>query len=333
MAKSKVRLRDIAIEAGVSVSTVSLVLNGKALQGNVRISTPTIREIERIAIKLGYLSRGTVGLVVPWIWPSVEIPMIQGITQVFKEAHYNLAIGVMTSRNLAIEIEELQGMDAKGFDSIIIQPSFELMSQPELLRNHFQNWERVVIVNQVTCPDVWYPHVTVDQKQCGYVATRHLLDQGHRNVACVSEFAPKDSDRILAARYEGYSDAMEEFALRPTMVIRDNESPLVVLKDITAAFCLRYQGAADLLGACLDEGIRVPDDLSIVGMADEREKTAVRPKLTTVDIRASEMGILAAQMILDLTEGKPVESSVLQPNLIIRDSTYSMHAELEEILD
>ena len=122
MGKRKIRLQDVAERAGVSVSTVSLVLNDKAVQGNVRISDRTIQKVIRTALSMGYLQRGTVGLIVPWLWPSVEIPLIEGITQVFREAHYNLAMGVTTNRRLEMELEELRAMDNKGFDSIILQP-------------------------------------------------------------------------------------------------------------------------------------------------------------------------------------------------------------------
>ncbi|MBT3606295.1 MAG: LacI family DNA-binding transcriptional regulator, partial [Candidatus Latescibacteria bacterium] len=65
MGKRKVRLQDVAERAGVSVSTVSLVLNDKAVQGNVRISDQTIHKVRRVALSMGYLLRGTVGLMMP----------------------------------------------------------------------------------------------------------------------------------------------------------------------------------------------------------------------------------------------------------------------------
>jgi len=320
MGKRRVTLRNVAERANVSVSTVSLVLNDKALDGNVRISDQTIRMVRRAALEMGYLLRGTVGLIVPWIWPAVEVPLIKGITEVFREAHYSLAMGVTTGRHLDVELEEIRAMDTKGFDSIIIQPGFELMAQPELLRRNFRNWKHVVVANLLPCPGFTY--VTVDPVQCGYIATKHLLDLGHRRVVCARGNIP-GKDPILAARTEGYVKAMADYGLQP-LVLRGKEETLAFAEDVTAVFCCRYRAAADFAGACIDRKIRVPDDLSIVGIADDREKVLVRPKLTTVDLRAYEMGRMIAQMVLDAVDGQQPESMVLQPDLVVRDSTRAL---------
>jgi LacI family transcriptional regulator len=320
MGKRKVRLQDVAERAGVSVSTVSLVLNDKAVQGNVRISDQTIHKVRRVALSMGYLLRGTVGLMMPWIWPSVEIPLIDGITQVFKKAHYNLGMGVTTGRKLEMELEELRGMDNKGFDSVIMQPSYELLEDPDLLRENFRNWKRVIVVNQF--PHVAFNYVAVDQGMCGYLATQHLIDQGHRHIVCARGDV-SDPVRILDARVAGYEKAMVEAGLVP-LVQREKEDSLTIETGVTAVYCCRYHGAVDLLSRCFDLGMRVPDDLSIVGTADEREKQVSRPRLTTVDIRAQEMGQLVAEKVLDLIDGKSVESVVLEPRLIARDSVRQM---------
>jgi len=64
----------------------------------------------------------------------------------------------------------------------------------------------------------------------------------------------------------------------------------------------------------------VPQDISIIGIADDREKQVARPRMCTVDIRARDMGFLAAEMVMELIDGKSVESVVLKPRLIKRDS-------------
>ena len=320
MGKHRVRLRDIAERAGVSEATVSLVLNDKAANGNVRISGQTIQKVRQTALSMGYLLRGTVGLMVPWIWPSVEIPLLDGITQVFKQAHYNLAMGVTTGRKLEMELEELRGMDSKGFDSVIMQPGYELMADPDLLRKNFRNWKRVMVVNQF--PHADFNYVTIDQEMCGYLATQHLIDQRHRYISCARGHV-HDPVQILDARVSGYERAMFEAGLIP-LIQRERESELNIELGVTAIYCCRYHGAVDLLSRCYDLGVRVPDDLSIVGTADEREKQVSRPRLTTVDIRAQEMGQLVAEKVLDLIDGKSVKSVVLKPRLIERDSVKHM---------
>lgn len=318
MGKRRVRLHDIAERAGVSAATVSLVLNDKASQGNVRISEETIQRVRRTALSMGYLLRGTVGLIVPWLWSSVEIPLIQGITEVFREAHYNLAMGVMTGRNLDVEIEELRAMDRKGFESVILQPGFEMMAKPDLLRDNFRNWQRAVIINQFPLAD--FSYVTINQELCGYLATRHLIEMGHQNIACANgRMNVMGADRILGTRAKGYERAMLESGLLPRMLFGE-EDALDVPGDVTAIYCSRFRGAANLVGRCIDQGVRVPDDLSIVGTGNDREKWVVRPTITTIDMQAEEMGKQAAEMVLNLMDGKSVENVILEPKLILRDS-------------
>ena len=318
MGKRRVRLKDIAKRAGVSIATVSLVLNDKALKGNVRISDQTVQRVRREALAMGYFSYGMVGLIVPWLWPSVEIPMIQGITEVFRKAHYNLSMGVMSGRDLKVEMEELRAMDNKGFEAVLFEAGFDLMAHPELLRNNYKNWKRVVVINQFPHDD--FAYVTIDQEACGYLATRYLQEQGHRHIACAGgHFNVAGADRILKARFQGYDRAMREAGLSP-VVFWGEEDTLEIPDHITAIYCCRFRGATNLLGRCIDLGIRVPEKVSIVGMGDDREKTIVRPKVTTLDVRAYEMGVLAAEMVLNLIDGKSVTSKTLAPKLIERDS-------------
>lgn len=317
MGRRRVRLQDIAERVGVSVATVSLVLNNKALSGRVRISNQTIQDVKSAATELGYWQGRSVGLIVPWLRESVEIPMVEEITKVLKEAHCNLVLGTMTRRNLEAELEEIRAMNKKGCDALIFEPGFEIMTQPDLLRKCFRNSDRVVLVNQLPCDE--FSYVTVDQERCGYIATEHLLALGHRDVACLFwERLP--GDPILAGRYKGYEKAMAEYGLSP-ILIRDQNTLLKDVKKISAVFCCRYWGATDLLRACLDKGIRVPDDLSVVGIADDREKQVAYPTLTTVDVMGHKMGTQSAQMVLSMMNGEGVECQILEPKLIVREST------------
>jgi LacI family transcriptional regulator len=325
MGKRRVRLQDIAEKAGVSVSTVSLVLNDKAMAGNVRISDQTIQRVRRTAFALGYLTHGTVGLVMDWISESFELRLIYGITEVFKEAHYNLAMGVTTDNNLDVEVEEIRAMDNKGFEGLILRPSLDLMAQLDLLHETFRNWKHVVLINKLESSE--FSTVTVDQVQCGYLATRHLLDCGHRKIACLTG-GTRDHYPLLDFRFDGYKRAMSEAGFAPVELVdiegKTDVSTLVKRKKITALFCCRYLDAADVLGHYLDRELSVPDDLSIVGVADDREKRVVRPQLTTVDVKPEEMGQHAAEMVLNLIDGKSVQSVVLEPELLMRDSVRAL---------
>ena len=145
----RVRLQDVADRVGVSTATVSLVLNDKADSGNVRISDQTVDRVRQAAWEMGYVLRGTVGLIIRSISSSVEVPLIRGITGTFREAHCNLAMGVETRHDADLELSEIRAMSARGFESLIVQPTINLLRDPAILRDNFRNWKRVVVLNQL----------------------------------------------------------------------------------------------------------------------------------------------------------------------------------------
>jgi LacI family transcriptional regulator len=338
--KPGVRLRDIAEEAGVSISTVSLVLNDKALDGNVRISEPTIQYVQRIAREMNYfpnlsaramLSGRTtiVGLILYEIkYSSSQLPMVQGISEVLKEEHYTLAAGMFTEGDLNLELEEIRVMIQKGFDCLILEASETLLEQAEDIPEFCNHSDRIILINRPSV--LGLASVKVDNEAAGYLATRHLLESGHRRIAFGGDHCSVDEApicRVLDStldRFRGYLRAMDEFGADPIAVEDAREVVDLLPQGVTAAYCSRSWGAADLLGVCLDRGIRVPEALAIIGQDDAREKSVVRPRISTVNMRTQEVGRLAARMALEVIEGKTPESVVLEPELIVRESTQAL---------
>ena len=329
MGKRRTTLRDIAEKANVSVSTVSLVLNDKAREGNVRISDQTIRHVQRIAAESGYLFKGIIGLIVPQI-DSYFSPMITAIMEVLRERKYSLAMGLQTGWDLQQEIEEVRAMENKGFDGLILSATPRLVAQFDRSPDFFQNGTRVVLTNWVSHFGTAY--ATVNHKRCGYLAAKHLLELGHRRIAFVGAHYPSEDDAtdtltdtlidtaIVDARFQGYLEAMKEYD-QPYVSVERAEDVLGLPGKVTAAYCGRALWAADLLGACFDKGVRVPDDLSIVGQDDNRGRTAARPRLTAVHVREREIGRRAAEMVLATIDGEKPESVILEPELVVREST------------
>ena len=321
MGKRRVTLRHIAEKANVSVSTVSLVLNDKARDGNVRISDQTIRHVQRIAAESGYLFKGIIGLIVPQI-DTYFSPMITGIMGVLRERKYSLAMGLQTGWDVQREIEEVRAMENKGFDGLILSATPRLVAQFDRSTDFLQNGTCVVLTNWVS--DFGIAYATVNHKRCGYLAAKHLLELGHRRIAFVGAHYPSEEHTtdtlIVDARFQGYLEAMVEYD-QPYVSVERAEDVLGLPGNVTAAYCGRALWAVDLLGACFDKGVRVPDDLSIVGQDDNREKAAARPPLTAVHVREREVGRQAAEMVLEAIDGKKPGSVILEPELVVREST------------
>ena len=332
MGAQKVTLRDIAERAHVAISTVSMVLNNKALEGRVRISNQTIRKVRQIAREVGYLSarQTVVGLIMTWFREATEVPMTHSIIERLREGdNYHLAMGLTTKADPKAEFEELHIVDRKGFDGVIMEPSFALLNQLESEPGLFANWKNLVFLNRYPFGEI--PCVTIDHKRCGYLATRHLLDGGHRRIAFMEghydavplSYRPFSEGRIVRDRFSGYCAAMAE-AGEECFSVQGVKDFLAVREDVTGVYCAHTRGSTELLTECWQAGIQVPDDLSIVGQDDELAKEMARPPLTVVDVRAGEVGALAAQMVMDLLDGEAPESAVLDPRLVVRESVRSL---------
>ena len=117
-------------------------------------------------------------------------------------------------------------MNNKGFESVILQPSFDLLAHPKLLCDNFKNWKRAVVINQLPQDD--FAYVTVDQEACGYLATQYLIDKGHRQIVCLGRRTIQRNDPILAARTAGYKCAMDESGLKPLVLNRERRKKLTI---------------------------------------------------------------------------------------------------------
>lgn len=331
-----ITLKDIARKAEVSVATVSLVLNNKASSGTVRISEDTVQRVRSVAESLDYfpnlsaraMSGGKtsiIGLILSEIkYSSDQLPLIHGISDVFEESGFSLAMNRVTHTNPDIEMEEIRVANRKGFDGLILEGTGAFLSRAEQLKEAFRNWRNVVLINRPAVAG--FTTVNVDQEQAGYLATRHLLDHGHRSVAfagrhpAIEDRDDPEAPRNMVARFRGYVRAVEEADVAPVVVSR-GEDLLNERNGVTGVYCALSYDGPDLLATCIDRRIRVPDDLSIVGQDDAREKQIIRPAMTTVNMRSEEMGKTAAQAVIRKIDGGEVEDVTLAPELVVRDST------------
>ena len=339
-----ITLKDIARKAEVSVATVSLVLNQKASRGTVRISDETIARVQRVADELDYfpnlsaraMSGGKtsiVGLILSEIkYSSAQLPLIYGITEVLDEAGFSLAMGRATISSPDIETEEIRVTNRKGFDGLILEATGAFLNEAERFKSSFKDWRRVVLINRPAAAG--YTTVAVDQEEMGLIATRHLLDLGHRRVAFagrhpdIEDHDDPDAPSNMVARYRGYRRTVQEAGIEE-IVVRRGEDLLQSGLPATGVYCALSYDGPDLLAACHDRGIRVPDDLSIVGQDESREKEIVRPAMTTVNMHSGELGKAAARAVVTLVDGGEVENVLLSPELEIRDSTTSAADEAE----
>jgi len=324
-------LAAIAAEARVSLPTVSKVVNGR------RDVAPATRAlIERLLDEHHYARAGTRrhrsaglvdlvfnGLDSPW---AVEI--LRGVED-WGTVHSTAVVVSAVRHGNARPASWTSALASHDTDGVILVTSELTGSQLEQLRNA---GIPLVVVDPVNPPPPDLPSVGATNWAGGLAATEHLLGLGHRRVGAIA--GPGDY-LCSRARTDGYRSALERagIPLDPALVrygdfeheggfTRGGEL-LDLSEPPTAIFAGSDQQAFGLYEAARQRGLRVPQDLSVVGFDDLPITRWVSPPLTTVRQPLAEMGRTAAQMLGDLIAGVPLRTSrvELSTELIVREST------------
>jgi len=327
-------LADIARLAGVSPPTVSKVINGRA-----EVSRETREHVQRLLHEHGYRRRGRttkpsalLELVFHELAGVYPIQIINGVEQV--AGKHNLAVVVSESRGKTRPGRGwTDGVLSRGPTGVI--PVFSDLSLDQRARLSAAGIP-VVVVDPLGVPDDELPSVGSTNWLGGLSATRHLLDLGHRRIAVIT--GPNWA-LCSRARLDGYRAALDAAGVPvEPQLIRDgafetedgltHASELLRLPDPpTAIFALNDGMAIGVYYAAAQAGLRIPDDLSVVGFDDYFVNAWLVPPLTTVRQPLTEMGAAAAQLVVDLSRGRelPARRRELATELIVRASTAAPH--------
>lgn len=327
----RVRLTDIATEAGVSLSTISKVLNG-----HIDVSPATRARIEDLLGKRGYSRRGTperprgdlIDLVFHEFEASWSMEIIAGVEEVAKEN--GLAVVVTESGSRHSGDDWLEGVLRRRPAGIVLVVSDIPDRQRARLATRGIPF---AIIDSAGDPPADVPSVGSANWSGGLAATRHLIELGHTRIAAVT--GPGDMMCSLA-RLDGYRSAMASAGLDvdPAWVRmgnfyveggRDAARELLALPHPpTAIFAGNDLQALGVYDAARERGMRLPDDLSVVGFDDIAPARWVSPALTTVHQPLRRMGAEATRMVLDAaTRPAPAVTPRLDlaTHLVVRGST------------
>lgn len=331
----KANIFDVARKSGLSVVTVSRVINNAG----------TVREANRIKVlhamqELGYspnaaarsLARGktgVIGITIMTLNDSFLDAVVKEINDKLAEHHYLMALFISQEdendmQNTIFHEDRVDGV-------IVLSPINEEKYEQELTR---KNLPYVLVDNQKdnSCA----PSVQVDNFRGGYEATKHLIDLGHVSIAHI-----RGPGSFLSSneRARGYQEAMLEAGLECRIEqgnfnipsgyeiaehwIKSGSLP-------SAVFAGDDMIAFGVMDALKNNGLRIPEDLSVVGYDDQLFATQLRPWLTTVRQPVENIGTQAIELLLkqirsmeDMQDNE-TKHIKLQPELIIRDSTKSL---------
>ncbi len=309
-------IAQIARAAGVSVPTVSKVLNGRA-----DVADATRAHIERVIEEYGFVRNraaralrqgktGLVDLVVPRLDDEYFLLILQGVEQRLKEAGMRL---VLTSTQYQTEQEArwVETVTDRSTDGVLlVLPSDEAIARLEERRVPF-----VVIHNQGGLPST-IPSVTITSWEGGYAATNHLIALRHRRIAYIG----KDVYSIDALeRFAGYRAAMDvaRLPLDPALQCAGSfsaaagyaatQSLLALEQPPTAIFAGNDHQATGVYQALYERGIAIPQEVSVVGFDNLPYAELMNPPLTTVQAPRLELGLVAASLLLRLIAGEQVD--------------------------
>ncbi|KXF80242.1 LacI family DNA-binding transcriptional regulator [Enterovibrio coralii] len=325
-------IKDVAKVAGVSIATVSRVIN----RAN-NVVPATVAKVEAAMVELGFEVQGNrrltinqgndlLGLVVSRFNSPFYGLLTQGVEKIARKHGRNLMV-LSGEYDEAREQEAIDVLLAKGCRNIVLHSKG--MSD-KVLTKLAKQLPGLVLVNR---------HVEGMEEQCvwldngegTYLATKHLIEQGHRAIAYIScEMAVDDK----ADRFNGYCRALEEagISLDPDWI---EEVPFGEQGGVTAANNLLNKGlpvtalvafndffAAAAMQVFKEQGISIPERLSIVGFDDVLPECYFSPKLTTIRNPIESMGMNAARLSIEGKDSALVRA--FQPLLIKRDSVHSL---------
>lgn len=323
----------MAERAGVSVTTVSHVIN------QTRPVSDELRQRVLAAMReLGYqpnrlarsLRRGqthTIGMIIPDNANPFFAEMARGVEDTSFENGYSLIL-CNSDGDLDKELLYTNVLIEKRVDGILFVAAG--LSTDRILDLQTQKTPLVVVDRDL--PDSAVDSVLTDNAQGGRLATQHLIDLGHRRIACIA--GPSDVTPS-ADRITGYRQAMSEggIPIDEALIVRGDfrydsayQASVQLLKrndPPTAIFACNDLMAVAVMRAALEQGWQIPGDLSVVGFDDVRLAAFANPPLTTIAQPKYEMGAVAAKMLLARMRNheRPAHRRVFETRLVVRRST------------
>lgn len=334
--KRTVTIKDVAKQAGVSISTVSRVINN---------SKPVTDEVKQRVLEVirrtGYipnpLARSLVtkksqliGVIVPEVSDSFVNEMLDGIEEVAKMYDYEILLA-NTYSDKEQEMKSLNLLRAKQIEGIV------------MISNKIDN-DHIEYINSLSIPATYISKtareydinsVDISNKNATYDMTKYLIDKGHKEIAFI--MTSKDKTILERERLSGYEKAIIENNLKlDEKLIRyagieyeDGYESMMELLDenivTQAVFVTGDEAAIGAINALNDRGYSVPDDVSVAGFSDVKIARIYRPKLTTVHQPLYDIGAVAIRMVIKLINNESLdEKKVELPYRIIeRESVKS----------
>ena len=331
-------LRDIAREVDVSVAAVSYAINGREGLVSDKTRDRILDAAQRLDYQPNMLMRAVrtrrsevVGVMVSSFQTTFFPQIIDGVERALMDIGYH-AVMCQSHSDDKVSAENLSMLRQRRVDGLIVTPKF---NQTELYRPVLEAGMKTVFVDAYLS-DLDIPSVQSDDDLGSYLATRHLIKNGHRRIATMHQ-----PDKLLfggmRARFDGYRRALEEAGIGvDDSLVRILDAGIAVEQgykagldlltntDATAVFLPSDFSAFGIMRAARELGRAIPDDFAVVGYCNQEAGLYTTPALTTVDQKPQEIGRVAVERLMAMINGRPDPRplhELIEPELLIRDSS------------
>jgi LacI family transcriptional regulator, galactose operon repressor len=335
--EKEVTIYDIAKKLNISPATVS-----RGLKDHPSISKKTKKKIQDMVEEMGYRSNhfarnlrqqqtNTIGVIVHELNSNFITSVLAGIEKVTTEAGYDLIIA-HSSESYKKEAANANNLFHKRVDGLIASLAFDTKGL-----DHFKPFTEkgvpVIFFDRVE-QDANNTVVVIDNTRCGYVATRHLIEQGCKRIFHITSSLNRN---VYALRYKGYREALQEQkihfdesmlfigdlsehagieAAETILKMKTRPDGIFITNDFVAAVCMR---------TLKNHGIRIPEDIAIVGFNNDAIGKLVEPTLTTINYPGIDIGEIAARNLINhlkgITDIHQTNTIIVRSELIVRKSS------------
>lgn len=327
-----ISIKDVAKEAGVSIATVSRVLNNIDV-----VNEETKKKVLDVIEKLGYMPNivarslktqetRTIGIIIPDISNQFYPEVVRGAEDVSNIYDYNIIL-CNTDLDLEKEISYLRVLREKMVDGVIYMSNSIQEGSLKLIND----LNMPVVLVETTDEENKLPSVVIDNVQAAFDATEFLIKKGNKNIAYIGR--GNEGNNAASLRYVGYKKALEKYKLpfdeklvhiggtKPSDGYKGINSILKEAK-FDAAFCASDEVAMGAINALRENGLRVPEDVDIIGFDDIYSAKVFYPKLTTVAQPMYDMGSVGMRMLIKIINHEQLsqEHFVLQYQLTVRET-------------
>ncbi|MGN6542966.1 MAG: LacI family DNA-binding transcriptional regulator [Ginsengibacter sp.] len=337
MKDKEVTIYDIASALNISIATVS-----RALKNDPVVNKRTKKKIFDLADQMGYRANqfarnlriqhtNTIGILVPKLNSNFINSVLAGVEKVTTEAGYDLLIA-HSSESYQKEIANAKNLFQKRVDGLIVSLSFDT-----------KNLDHFKVFKDKGVPVIFFDRVEqegnntvviIDNYKCGYLATQHLIEQDCKRIVHITSSLKRN---VYSDRFRGYRDALFDNGIpydENLLIINDLseragiESAMQLLKMNPlpdAAFITNDFLAAVCMRTLKENGIRIPEDIAIVGFNNDTICTLVEPTLTTINYPGIDVGEVAARNLVNHLKGigniQNTNTIIIRSNLIVRKSS------------